>query len=139
MVIDKTPWLKIKARFESGKPVPAVARSMAEEVLGERFVRAGRVGVPMRGIWWRETTSSATREWSHEQSGCPGAGDSRRPGCSHRLLWNRHRLQPPHLPPRRRHRPGGLRHHRRPNVRDARFGTAARIRRRIAEERARED
>jgi len=42
MVIDKTPWLKIKARFESGKPVPAVARSMAEEVLGERFVRAGK-------------------------------------------------------------------------------------------------
>ena len=40
--MDRTPWLRIKARFEAGESVPSAVREMAESVLGERFVRAGQ-------------------------------------------------------------------------------------------------
>jgi len=38
-VVDKTPWLKVRARYEAGEKVSPAVRHMAEEVLGERFVR----------------------------------------------------------------------------------------------------
>lgn len=41
-VVDKSPWLKVKARFEAGESVPMAVREMAEEVLGERFIRPAR-------------------------------------------------------------------------------------------------
>lgn len=36
---DLTPWKRIKERVEAGEPVPLAVREMAEEVLGERFMR----------------------------------------------------------------------------------------------------
>lgn len=41
LIVDKTPFLKIKARFESGELVPRYAVAAAEEVLGEKFLRRG--------------------------------------------------------------------------------------------------
>lgn len=43
-MVDKSPWLKVKARFESGQAVPIAVREMAEAVLGERFLRPAKPG-----------------------------------------------------------------------------------------------
>lgn len=44
MRVDKTPWLKVKARYEAGEPVSQAVRDMAESVLGERFLRPAGKG-----------------------------------------------------------------------------------------------
>ena len=36
---DLRPWLRVKARYEAGEFVPLHVRLMAEEALGEAFVR----------------------------------------------------------------------------------------------------
>lgn len=41
---DMTPWQKVKARYEAGEFVPLHVRKMAEEALGEKFVRRQRLG-----------------------------------------------------------------------------------------------
>lgn len=43
---DLRPWQQVKARYEAGDFVPLHVRKMAEEVLGETFVRRQR---PARG------------------------------------------------------------------------------------------
>lgn len=40
-----TPWQNVKARYEAGEFVPLHVREMAEEVLGERFIRPPRKGM----------------------------------------------------------------------------------------------
>ena len=136
MVIDKTPWLKIGAPGLNPVSLSRRRSFHGRGSPGERFVRAGKGGRPDARDGWRETTSSATREWSHEQSGCPGAGDSRRPGCSHRLFGididcSRHIFRhaaatdPAAFATIVKSLAEAVRQ-------DARFGTAARIRRRIA-------
>ena len=48
---DLRPWLRVKARYEAGEFVPLHVRLMAEEALGEAFVRrlpAVRSGVGER-------------------------------------------------------------------------------------------
>ena len=45
---DMTPWKRVKARYEAGEAVPLYVRKMAEEVLGERFVRLGKGNRPDR-------------------------------------------------------------------------------------------
>lgn len=37
-----TPWLLVKRRYEAGEFVPLAVREMAEEVLGERFIRPSK-------------------------------------------------------------------------------------------------
>ncbi|HLO65289.1 MAG TPA: hypothetical protein VK165_20190 [Azonexus sp.] len=44
MVVDKTPFLKIKARYEAGERIAPYIRKSAEEVLGERFLRQPKRG-----------------------------------------------------------------------------------------------
>ena len=39
-------WSDIRRRYEAGENVPEVARRMAEEMLGETFVRTGRAVRP---------------------------------------------------------------------------------------------
>lgn len=46
LIVDKTPFLKIKARFESGESVPRYAVAAAEDVLGEKFIRRGVASRP---------------------------------------------------------------------------------------------
>lgn len=41
---DLRPWLKVKACYESGGRVSLRVREMAEEVLGEKFVRPAKRG-----------------------------------------------------------------------------------------------
>lgn len=43
-MVDLSPWRRVKARYEAGEPVPLHVREMAEEVLGERFIRPARRG-----------------------------------------------------------------------------------------------
>lgn len=49
--VDLTPWLNVKARYEAGESVPLAVREMAEEVLGEKFVKPMR---PARRPDWRD-------------------------------------------------------------------------------------
>lgn len=44
-MVDLSPWKRVKARYEAGEPVPLHVREMAEEVLGERFIRPLRRGM----------------------------------------------------------------------------------------------
>lgn len=44
-MVDKSPWLRVKARFEAGDSVSLAVREMAEEVLGERFIRPAKRGM----------------------------------------------------------------------------------------------
>lgn len=41
LIVDKSPFLKIKARYEAGEAVPRYAVTAAQDVLGEKFVRRG--------------------------------------------------------------------------------------------------
>lgn len=41
LIVDKRPFLKIKARYEAGETVPRYAVTAAEDVLGEKFLRRG--------------------------------------------------------------------------------------------------
>lgn len=46
LMIDKRPFLRIKARVEAGESVPRYAVQAAEEVLGEKFLRRGAAHRP---------------------------------------------------------------------------------------------
>lgn len=41
-MVDLSPWLKVKARYEAGETVPLAVRDMAESVLQQKFSRPMR-------------------------------------------------------------------------------------------------